>query len=104
MLALVDRVIAAHGGMAPWSKVEAVVLRLAIAGVVWQLKGHATRFERVSATVMTASQRVLLSFDAPGYETSDWMPVGLARGQRRNTATTQAARPFRGPVRRLSLG
>lgn len=74
MVSLLDRAIAAHGGWALWQTVTAIDVRLSVAGDIWQLKGQAALFERVSARVLTNAQRIELSFDTAPYRTSDWTP------------------------------
>jgi hypothetical protein len=74
MSTLLDKVLAAHGGLDRWRSVSALDMSLSVTGGIWHVKGQPTVLERVSAKVATREPRVVLTLEADGYVMSEWTP------------------------------
>lgn len=64
-MTLLDRVIAAHGGLERWQKTAAIEMELSAGGIAFSSKGQRSSLRAVHATVWTHGQIVEL-------ETPDW--------------------------------
>lgn len=74
MTHLLDKALAAHGGLERWTRVDALDLSLSITGGIWHVKGQPHLLEHISASVMTREPRVLVTFESGAYSSADWTP------------------------------
>ncbi|MFB2598684.1 hypothetical protein ACEXQE_12885 [Herbiconiux sp. P17] len=58
MIELLEKTLAAHGGLERWKEVGTVQTKLSASGGVWTLKGQPTLFADVTVDVSTTSQSV----------------------------------------------
>lgn len=74
MSPLLEKVIAAHGGLERWSVVRALDIDSSITGGIWQVKGKSALFKHIAARISTMEPGVHLTFDGDPRREAEWTP------------------------------
>jgi hypothetical protein len=73
MSALLEQAVAAHGGLANWTKLRGASAELDIGGAIWHVKGQPDMFSKVELEADLQKQHVVMTSRAAGW-TGDFTP------------------------------